>query len=87
MRDKTLRGHRLAVRCASSILRQEATALHRIAEHNVQRAFELFRVYRDHLFSFVDCASFAVMEELRVNHAFAFDGNFDEYPGIVRVPR
>jgi uncharacterized protein len=87
MRDKTPRGHRLAVRCASSILKQEASALHRVAEHNLQRAFELFRVYRDHLFSFVDCSSFAVMEELRVNHAFAFDGNFDEYPGIVRVPR
>lgn len=41
----------------------------------------------DHLFSFVDCTSFVIMERLGINHAFAFDHHFDEYPGIIKVPR
>jgi predicted nucleic acid-binding protein len=40
-----------------------------------------------HLFSFVDCKSFAVMERLGIVHAFAFDRHFDEYNGTIRVPR
>jgi len=48
---------------------------------------EVFRTYRDHLFSFVDCTSFVVMERLGISHAFAFDHHFDEQPGIGRVPR
>ena len=87
MRDKTPRGHRLAVRYASSILKQEASALYHITEHHLERALEIFRVYQDHLFSFVDCTSFVVMEELHLTHAFAFDRHFDEYPGLLRVPR
>jgi predicted nucleic acid-binding protein len=87
MRDKTPRGHRLAVRCASSILKQEASALYHVTEHHLQRALEIFRIYRDHLFSFVDCTSFVVMEELHLTRAFAFDRHFDEYPGLLRVPR
>ena len=53
----------------------------------LQKALQVFRDYSDHLFSFVDCTSFAVMERLGINHAFAFDSHFDEYSGIIRVPR
>ncbi len=86
MRDKTARGHRLAVRIASSILRQEAAILRNITGADIQKAFQVFRDYSDHLFSFVDCTSFAVMERLSITYAFAFDGHFDEYPGLIRVP-
>jgi hypothetical protein len=27
------------------------------------------------------------MEVLHLTHAFAFDRHFDEYPGLLRVPR
>jgi predicted nucleic acid-binding protein len=87
MRDKTARGHRLAVRYASSILRQEGSVLYHVTEHQLQQSLDIFRRYRDHLFSFVDCTSFVVMEELHVTQAFAFDHHFDEYPGLLRVPR
>jgi uncharacterized protein len=86
MRDKTARGHRLAVRVASSILRQQAAILQNVTAADLQKALQVFRHYSDHLFSFVDCTSFAVMERLRITYAFAFDQNFDEYPGISRVP-
>lgn len=53
---------------------------------DIDNALRIFRTYRDHLFSFVDCTSFAAMERLNVHRAFAFDRHFDEYPGIVRLP-
>ena len=87
MRDKTARGHRLAVRVASSLLRQQSAILQNITAADLQKALQVFRRYSDHLFSFVDCTSFAVMERLGITQAFAFDTHFDEYAGIIRVPR
>ena len=87
MRDKTARGHRLAVRVATSILREDAAILQKVTGQDLQQALSVFRNYREHLFSFVDCTSFAVIERLGITHAFAFDRHFDEYPGISRVPR
>ncbi len=87
MRDKTARGHRLAVRVASSILRQQSAVLQNVTAADLQKALQVFRDYSDHLFSFVDCTSFAVMERLGVTYAFAFDSHFDEYPGLVKVPQ
>ncbi len=87
MRDRTARGHRLAVRVASSILRQQSAVLQNITPADLQKALQVFRNYSDHLFSFVDCTSFSVMERLGIDHAFAFDHHFDEYGGFVRIPR
>ena len=87
IRDKTPRGHRLAVRIATSLLRQQAAVLEKVTERDLTQALSVFRKYSDHTFSFVDCVSFVVMERLGIGQAFAFDGHFDEYTGIRRVPR
>lgn len=87
MRDKTARGHRLAVRVASSMLRQQSAILEKLTLTDLQKALQVFRDYSDHLFSYVDCTSFVVMERLGIVHAFAFDSHFDEYAGIIRMPR
>ena len=87
MRDKTARGHRLAVEVASSLLRGQAGILQHVIAADLQTALQIFRDYSDHLFSFVDCTSFAVMKRLGIIHAFAFDSHFNEYPGIIRLPR
>jgi predicted nucleic acid-binding protein len=87
MRDKTVRGHRLAVRVATSLLRGESALLEKVNEEDLERALAVFRTYRDHLFSFVDCTSFVVMGRLGISCAFAFDHHFNEYPAISRVPR
>ncbi len=84
MRDKTTRGHRLAVRITTSLLRQQAAMLEKVTERELAQALNIFRKYSDHIFSFVDCTSFAV---LGITRAFAFDHHFDEYAGIHRVPR
>ena len=85
MRDKTARGHRLAVRVATTILRGESAILEKVSGEDLERALVVFRTYRDHLFSFIDCTSFVVLERLGITHAFAFDRHFDEYPGVSRV--
>jgi uncharacterized protein len=54
MRDKTVRGYRLAVRVAPSLLHGEAALLEKVNGEDLKRALEVFRTYRDHLFSFVD---------------------------------
>jgi predicted nucleic acid-binding protein len=41
-----------------------------------ERAWEIFCKYRDQDFSFVDCASFAVMERMKLSTAFGFDRHF-----------
>jgi hypothetical protein len=40
------------------------------------KAWELFLKYEDAGFSYTDCTSFAVMERLRMDTAFAFDMHF-----------
>lgn len=41
-----------------------------------RRAWDLFVRYRDRRVGWVDCASFAVMEELGLNQFFGFDDDF-----------
>jgi predicted nucleic acid-binding protein len=41
-----------------------------------RRAWELFVRYRDRRVGWVDCASFAVMEELGLDQVFGFDEDF-----------
>ncbi len=41
-----------------------------------RRAWDLFVRYRDRRVSWVDCASFAVMEEIGLTQFFGFDGDF-----------
>jgi uncharacterized protein len=41
-----------------------------------RRAWDLFVRYRDRRVSWVDCASFAVMEELSLGQFFGFDDDF-----------
>lgn len=41
-----------------------------------EKAWEIFLKYKDKDFSYTDCASFAVMERLKIDAAFSFDRHF-----------
>src|SRR5437660_11654502 len=58
----------------------------RIDSDRFEKARQLFFQYRDKDFSFTDCASFAVMRELRLTHALTTDRHFRQM-GFQVVPR
>jgi predicted nucleic acid-binding protein len=86
VRDKTSRGHRVAVSVATSLYRQESAFLEKVIDGDIVTGLNIFRKFSDHSFSFVDCTSFALTERLGISQAFAFDRHFEHYPGRRRVP-
>jgi len=42
----------------------------------IQKAWEIYQKYMDQDFSFVDCISFAVMQDMSIKKAFSFDKHF-----------
>jgi predicted nucleic acid-binding protein len=55
------------------------TTIVRISNADETRAREIISQYDDKDFSLTDATSFAVMERLRIPHAFTFDRNFTQY--------
>lgn len=51
----------------------------RVSEANEQTAKAIFMRYDDKDFSFVNCTSFALIDQHRLDHAFAFDSHFRQY--------
>jgi len=51
----------------------------RLTEADIRAAWEVFRKFEDKDWSFTDCASYAVMERLGINKAFAFDHHFKQF--------
>ena len=50
--------------------------LYSVTDGDEDLAWDIFRKYKDHDFSYTDCTSFAVMERLGIKTAFTFDGHF-----------
>ena len=46
---------------------------------DLEAAWRIMQAFPDQLFSFVDCATFALMERLGITNAFAFDAHFLVY--------
>jgi predicted nucleic acid-binding protein len=60
--------------------------LHYLSEEEVLGAWQVFRTYSDKHWSFTDCTSKVVIEELGITHAFAFDQHFRQFGRVVVVP-
>lgn len=56
---------------ASAILRR----IH-LSEREFLLAWEWFKKYKDHEFSFTDCTSFALMRENKIDQVWTLDGDF-----------
>lgn len=54
-------------------------------EKTESSAYDLLHKFSDQRFSFVDAVSFAIMNELEINKAFAFDKHFT-IVGFTRIP-
>ncbi len=78
-------GHREAVEFGRWVLRSPLVKMLSVNERVWQAAWEIFVRYDDKDFSFTDCTSFALMQQLGLHEAFAFDDHFRQM-GFVMVP-
>lgn len=71
-------GFQQALMCGNDLWESPVLQVIRPTPGLDQVAWELFKKYSDKELSFVDCLSFAVMKEQRIQHAFTFDKNFEQ---------
>jgi len=79
-------GHRTAVQFGEKLRKEQIAKLLRTTEQDENRAWQIFVQYQDKGFSFTDCTSFALMERLQIERAFAFDAHFRQYGRVVVMP-
>jgi predicted nucleic acid-binding protein len=76
--------HSAILRFRDSVRQSRQLNVMRITETLEDQAWEIFARYGDKDFSFTDCTSFAVMQQLGITNAFAFDEHFEQF-GFTRV--
>ena len=76
--------HSAILRFRDSVRQSQRLGVVRITEALEDQAWEIFARYDDKDFSFTDCTSFAVMQQLGITTAFAFDEHFEQF-GFTRV--
>ncbi|HWT82052.1 MAG TPA: PIN domain-containing protein [Candidatus Methylomirabilis sp.] len=79
-------GHSAAVQFGERVWAEEVARLIRITPEDETRAWDIFTGHPDKGFSYTDCTSFALMERLGIDSAFAFDAHFDQHGRFVRLP-
>lgn len=70
--------HTLAVEIAHKLYAERIARLFRITPEEEKAALKLFEKYADKTFSFTDCTSFVVMQNLGITQAFTFDKHFQQ---------
>jgi predicted nucleic acid-binding protein len=71
--------HEKSKRIGISILKSSVVRLERITEPVWEKAWRIFQRYNDKMWSFTDCTSFALMDQLNISSAFTFDRDFEQY--------
>lgn len=71
-----LRRHDIAVALGTAVLTSRFVRLVRVSERMERRAWEIFRRHDDKSFSYTDCTSFALMEDLHIYEAVTNDEHF-----------
>ena len=79
-------GHPIAVQFGEAIRNSRFIRMEFVTPDLIEKAWKIFKSYSDHVFSFTDCTSFALMEHLRLKKAFSFDGHFREYGKFIVTP-
>lgn len=68
--------HDVAVRVGRQLFAGAFGRIHHASPEEEQASFEYLAKHRDKQYSFVDCLSFVVMENLGIREAFAVDSDF-----------
>ena len=71
-------GFEYALRLGNELFNSKITTLIIANEKILNNAWAIFSKYSDKDFSFVDCISFAIMEQSGIDTAFTFDSHFKQ---------
>lgn len=75
---KFAHSHRKAVEFGEAALKSRVLKVIYVGERLFEEALDLFRRSEDKEWSFTDCVSFAIMNELGLEKAFTFDRHFSQ---------
>lgn len=64
----------------------ELAEIYHLSENDVRETWAVFRDYDDKEWSFTDCSSKLVMEQLGITQAFTFDHHFKQFGTVLVVP-
>lgn len=90
--DETLtllrvRGERKrALLLGTKLFQHSLAEIHKISTSDLTLAWQTFEQFDDKDWSFTDCTSKVVMEQLAINVAFAFDRHFHQFGNVQVVP-
>ena len=71
-------GHKLAVQFGEEIRQGSRMKIIYLNKELLDKAWYIFKKYKDKDFSFTDCTSFAVMQHYQITQAFTFDKHFQQ---------
>lgn len=60
--------------------------VYRLTKADLENSWNIFRKYQDKDWSFTDCTSKAVMENMRITTAFTFDHHFKQFGTALVIP-
>jgi predicted nucleic acid-binding protein len=72
------RYHRVAVEFGLAVQSSPSVRITHVDSDLWQTAWSLFQKYDDKEFSFTDCTSFVVMQQLNITDVFGFDHHFEQ---------
>jgi predicted nucleic acid-binding protein len=75
-----------ALLLGEKFFRNGIAEIHKITSADLMLAWEIFEQFDDKSWSFTDCTSKVVMEQLNITAAFAFDHHFHQFGTIQVVP-
>ncbi|MCI4626649.1 MAG: PIN domain-containing protein [Candidatus Magnetoovum sp. WYHC-5] len=76
-------GHRSVVDFGERVQKSQILKIIHIDEEIEKEAWKLFKKYQDKFFSFTDCTSFMVMQELKITEVFTYDHHFEQMGFLV----
>ncbi len=75
-----------AIEFGEYIFQSSDVILHYLTRADILAAWEIFYRFRDKEWSFTDCTSKVVIENLSIAEAFAFDHHFHQFGTVAVVP-
>lgn len=79
-------GHSLAISFGEDLRRSRLLRIEYVTQVILNKAWHIFKSFADHDFSFTDCVSFAIMEQLHIKTVFSFDAHFKGYGKFLLKP-